>query len=138
MNSIINYWAVIGCAVAAMVVGAVWYGPLFGRAWLKVIGATAADLAARREMQKRAAPLYAIQFLLTCFQVFVLAHYVRLGLGGVESALWIWAGFIVPTIAGTAMWNNDSRQVAWARFLIQVGYQLVVFVIFGLILTIWR
>ena len=138
MDPIINYWAVISCAVVAMVVGAVWYGPLFGRAWLKVIGATASDLAARREMQKRAAPLYAIQILLTCFQVFVLAHYVRLGLGGVESALWIWAGFIMPTIAGTAMWNNDSRQVSMARFLIQSGYQLVIFILFGLILTIWR
>ncbi len=48
MDSIINYWAVISCALVAMVVGAMWYGPLFGRAWLKVIGATASDLAALR------------------------------------------------------------------------------------------
>jgi hypothetical protein len=43
----------------------------------------------------------------------------------------------MPTIAGTAMWNNDSKKISRARFLIQAGYQLILFVSFGAILGIW-
>ena len=34
------------------------------------------------------------------------------------------------------MWNNDKKD-AWARFLIQAEYQLVVFLIFGALLAYW-
>ena len=43
----------------------------------------------------------------------------------------------MPTVAGAAMWNNDSAKISWARFMIQAGYQLVLFVMFGLILGAW-
>lgn len=135
----INYMAVLACGVIAMVLGAIWYGPLFGKAWLKVIGASDADLKARKEMQKKAMPLYGIQFLLVLFQVYVLAYFIKgwTEVSGVENALWIWAAFVMPTVAAGAMWNNDSSKVAWSRFLIQAGYQLVLFVIFGYILGVW-
>lgn len=136
----INYLAVVACAILAMIAGFVWYGVLFKKMWMRVIGATEADEAARAEMQKKAMPLYAVQFVLVAFQAYVLAHYI-LGwadASGVENALWIWAAFIVPTVASASMWNNDSRTVAWTRFLLQSGYFLVLFVAFGLILSYWQ
>jgi hypothetical protein len=136
----INYYAVLVSAVLAMVVGAIWYGPLFGKKWMQVIGISASDLKARKKMQKSAGKLYVIQFLLTLFQVYVLAFYIAgwTDASGVENALWIWAAFVIPTVAGAAMWNNDSAKISWARFLIQGGYQLVLFVMFGLILGYWQ
>lgn len=135
----INYFAVLVCGVLAMVLGYIWYGPLFGKKWLEVIGATDLDLEKRREMQKRAGKLYFIQFALALFQVWVLANYIKgwQEASGVENALWIWAAFVVPTLAAGSMWNNDSAKVSWARFLIQAGYNLVLFVLFGLILGAW-
>jgi len=130
---IINYWAVLICAVLSMVIGYVWYGPLFGRKWMKIVGVTPADIEARKQMQKGVGKLYFVQFLLSLFQVWVLAYYI----GDFKDAIWIWAGFIIPVVAGTAMWNNDSSKIAWTRFLIQAGYQLILFIVFGLILTIW-
>lgn len=132
----INYIGIVLCAVVAMIVGVVWYGPLFGKAWLSVTGASALDIEARAQMQKTAMPLYVLQFLLTLFQVFVLSQYIT---GWADSpawshALWIWAGFIVPTVAASAMWNNDPTKLKLARFGIQAGYQLLVFMIFVLIL----
>ena len=140
MDIQINYWAVLVCGILAMGVGMVWYGPLFGKKWIQIIGADAIDLAARKKMQKNAGPLYVVQFLLTLFQVWVLAYYIAgwQEAPGLINALWIWAAFVVPIIAGSAMWNNDSGRVAWARFLIQAGYQLIMFVIFGLVLGMWR
>jgi hypothetical protein len=136
----INYWAVLACAVLAMVVGYVWYGLIFKKMWMGVIGATELDEITRREMERKAMPLSAIQFLLVAFQVYVLAHYIQgwADASGIENALWIWAAFVVPTVAAGSMWNNDSAKVAWTRFLLQSGYFLVLFAAFGLILGYWQ
>lgn len=136
---VINYWAVLLCGVLSMVLGGVWYGPLFGKKWCKIVGATAADMAERKKMQKKAGPLYAIQFILTLFQAYVLAHYIASWqqTSGVENALLLFAGFVVPTVAAGAMWNNDSIKISWAKFLIQTGYYFVLFIIFGLVLGLW-
>lgn len=136
----INYWAVLVCGISAMVLGAIWYGPLFGKKWMEIIGATDLDKEKRKAMQKKAGPLYAVQFVLVLFQILVLAHLIAdtTQATGVERALWIWVAFIIPTIAGSAMWNNDSTAVKWSRFLIQSGYQLICFIIFGLVLQYWN
>ena len=120
--------------------GYVWYGPIFKKKWLEVIKANEADLAARSTMEKGIWKLYITQFLLAFFQIWVLAYYIAgwTDASGLVNALWIWAAFVVPTLAGTAMWNNDSAKIAWTRFLIQSGYQLVCFIVFGLILGFWK
>lgn len=127
----INYWAVLVCGVVSMVVGSVWYGPLFGKKWKEIIGVS--------EKPTGMGKLYFTQFVLSLVQVYVLAHFVSAWDGkGVVTALWIWLGFLMPMAAGASMWNNDSSKIAWSRFLIQAGYNLVLFVIFGLILSAWR
>lgn len=135
-------WPVIVCAVLAMVIGFIWYGPLFGKKWLEVVGAMPEDIEARKEMQKKAMPLYLVQFLMTLFQVWILGnilHNTTVGVqGAVTTSLVLFAAFVLPIVAGSAMWNNDSSRVAWTRFLLQGGYQLVLFVVFGLVLGIWR
>lgn len=135
----VNFLAILVCAIFSMVLGAVWYGPLFGKKWMEIIGIDAKDKKAREKMQKEAGPLYAVQFLLVLFQVFVLAFYIKgwEEASGVQNALWIWAAFIMPTIAGSTMWTNGSNRIKMARFLIQSGYQLVLFVTFGFILGVW-
>lgn len=136
----INYWAVVVGAVLAMAIGALWYGPLFGKKWLEIVGATSADLEVRKQMQKNATPLYLVQFVLTLFQVLVLAHLIAdtTKVGGLERALWIWAAFVIPTLAGAVMWTNEPSKQKRARFLIQGGYQLTIFIVFGLFLQFWK
>lgn len=135
----IHFLPIVICAVLAMVVGAVWYGPIFGKTWMHIVGATHLDAHKRREMQKKAGPLYLIQFALAFFQIYVLAHLTGYSaVSGIVSGLLVWAGFVLPTVAAGAMWNNDSKKVAWSRFLIQAGYQLVCFILFGAILGAWH
>ncbi len=123
-----------------MILGMVWYGTLFGKKWAEIIGADMHDAKAREEMRKAAGPLYLVQFLLTLFQAWVLAYYLSiLNVGSAMGhALWLWAGFVLPTTAGASMWNNEKKHLAWSRFLIQTGYQLTLFVVFGLVLGVWR
>ncbi len=133
----INHWVILGCAVLAMVAGGLWYGPLFGKQWMAIIGLSA-DCSGDGN-GKKMLPLYLVQFLLVIFQLYVLAYVVTagkytFGMSSVAASLWIWAGFILPTLAGSSMWTADSASVKWSRFLIQTGYQFVVAAIFGFIL----
>lgn len=140
MDIQINYWAILVCGIAAMVVGYIWFGPFFGKLWMRVTGASAMDEARRKEMQKSVGKLYGIQFVLALFQAYVLAHYIAgwTDASGVENALWIWAAFVMPTVAGGAMWNNDSNKVKWTKFWLQASYYGVLFVIDGWILGMWK
>jgi len=144
----VNLWAVLACAVVSMVIGSVWYGPIFGKKWLEVIGANELDLERRKQMQKESMPLYGVQFVLTLFQVYVFSTVMdfmylvdptrALDFGYVFVALFLCAGLVIPTVAGSSMWTADTSKVKWARFLIQSGYQVVLFVAFGLILGYWK
>lgn len=134
-----NLFAILTCAILSMVLGFVWYGPLFGKKWMEIVGATEMDKEARKRMQKSAGPLYLVQFVITIFQVHVLNYFIiNSSMSAVSIALWICAGFVLPTVAGASMWNNDSAKISWSRFLIQTGYQVILFVMFALILGNWR
>jgi hypothetical protein len=140
MDIIINCWAVLACGVVAMVIGSLWYGPLFGKKWMQITGSDCDDAEKRKEMQKAAMPLYAVQFVLVLLQVYVLARYIKgwSDVSGVENALWVWVAFVMPTVAGSAMWTNNTSKMKWATFFLQAGYQLVLFVVFGVILSMWK
>lgn len=136
----VNLWAVLVCGVIAMALGSVWYGPLFGKKWAEIIKATPKDIEERKKMQASMGSLYIIQFILSLFQAYVLAYYIAgwNEVSPLENSLWIWAAFIMPVVAQGAMWNNDSKTVSWARFLIQAGYQLILFILFAIVLGSWQ
>lgn len=136
----INYWAILVGGVFSMVLGAIWYGPIFGNKWMEIVGMNPKDTVAMEKMKKSAGPMYLVQFILTLFQVLVLAHLIAdtQTVGGVERALWIWAAFIMPTLAGAVMWTNEPKHLKWSRFFIQGGYQLILFIAFGLLLHFWK
>lgn len=136
----VNYWAIITGAVLSMVIGAIWYGPLFGKKWMEINHVDPTDTEAMKKMQKSAGPLYGVQFIMTLFQVLVLAHLVADTdrTGGLQRSLWIWAAFIIPTLAGSSMWTSEPKNLKWARFLIQSGYQLILFASFGILLQYWK
>ena len=54
MTAPINYLAVVLAALAAMVIGFVWYGPLFGKQWMALMGFTpqSMDEAKKKGMAK--------------------------------------------------------------------------------------
>lgn len=137
----INIWAVLACVVLSLVGGMVWYGPfMFGKKWMEINGITQMMLDARKdEMNKQMMRLMGVQTVLSLFQVYVLAHYIKgwNEASGIENALWLYGAFVIPTLAGAIMWSNESSKNAWARFWIQAGYQLVMFVVFGYVLKMW-
>lgn len=137
----VNYFAVLVCAIVSMIVGSIWYGPIFGKKWMEIIGVdpeSMKDPVKAKEMQKSMWKSYLLQFVLSILQIYILANYTVGSLSvssAIFNAFWIWLGFVMPTIVGSVLWTNDSQKMS--RFLIQSGYQIVMFVIYGFILGIW-
>ena len=44
MEVVLNYWSVLGAVAAAIVLGTVWYGPLFGKQWMRIVGTTMGEM----------------------------------------------------------------------------------------------
>ena len=59
----LNWWAILVATVAAFVLGYVWYGPVFGKAWLVALGKTEDEIQpladpVRGQFRRRASDLH--------------------------------------------------------------------------------
>ncbi len=136
----INYLAVLVCGILSLVIGSIWYGPLFGKLWLNATGMTAPRPEEMAASQKKMIPTYIAQLIASLVQVGVLAYFLQLvtNLSAVCVALWIWVGFTLPVIAGLCLWNNSSKKAAWTQFILYGGFQLVYLVVSAVILSAWK
>lgn len=128
--------ALVG-AVSSMIIGVIWYGPLFGKKWGKVIGMPTSENLSKAEMiamQKGLIPTYLTNFAALFVQYFALGFFAILigGLtlsGAALYAVFVWIGFVVPVLAVTALWSGKSKKDSWMMFGLTTGYQLVSLVI---------
>lgn len=136
----VNYLAVLVAAVAAMVLGFLWYGPMFGKQWIAYMGWTDADMAAAKA--KGMSKSYALMTISTLVMSYVLAHAVLFGttytqtfgvVGGLMAGFWYWLGFVAPVTLGDIIWNGKP----WGFWFITAGYYLVSIVMMSVILAVW-
>ena len=135
----INYVAVLVAAVAAIVLGYLWFGPLFGKHWMKLAGLnkpSSMDAAAKQAMMKS----YALMSLGSLVMAYVLAHSLifasaytqTTGLSaGLMVGVWNWLGIVAPVKMGDQLWNGKP----WMLFAIEAGYYLVSLCMMGVILA---
>jgi hypothetical protein len=135
----VNIWAVLVCAVASMVLGFLWYGPLFSKAWVKEMGWDPNDKAQMDKMKSGAGPAYFQQFIGAIIMAYVFAHVLGafdaqgdLSLG-LQGAFWMWLGFVVPVKYGETLWGKASLKL----FFIDSFYYLVLLAAYAAILTLW-
>jgi hypothetical protein len=138
----IHFVPLLVCAIGCLVLGSIWYGPLFGKTWMRLMKVDEdcmTDPVKRKAAQKQAMPLYILQFILSFIQIWVLAHFIAAGVtaSGLVTSIWIFIGFILPMAAQGSMWNSDSRKDNWTRFWIVGGFNLVTFIALGLVLSHW-
>ena len=133
----VNWLAVIVAAVINMAVGAFWYSPMaFGKAWMKAIGKTEADI---RASSGNMALTYGVTAIGALVQVFILAMLVRLtgaeNFGhGLLLGLWVWLGFIAVFLLNEMTFGG--RPVVYCA--ITGGFFLVTLLVSGGILAAWR
>ena len=129
--SLLNWWAIVGATVAAFALGGIWYGPVFGKAWMDALGKTEDDI------QPSATP-FVVSFFTALITTVVLAALIRtLGLSGLVDGVLIGlltgVGFIATAMA------SDTAFCGWGvkLFLIQAGYRVSYSVIMGIVLVLW-
>lgn len=137
----VNYWAVIASAIIMMILGALWYGPLFGKEWTRLMGIKVPEKLGDKERQAMMRS-YGLMALGALVMSFVLAHSIILaqsylgvtGLsGGLQTGFWNWLGFVAPVTLGTVLWEGKP----WKLWFINVGYYLVGMLVIGALLSIW-
>ena len=127
----LNWIAIIVVTIIAFVIGYVWYGPVFGKAWLDALGKTEEDI------QPSPTP-FIISFVTTLITCIAMAMILGgLGIegwmGGACVGLLVGIGFIAASSASDTAFCGWS----WKLFAIQAGYRVFYSVVMGIILAVW-
>lgn len=107
----INWVALAAAGVASMVVGFIWYGPLFGKTWMKLTGKK--EMGDKKDMPKT----YGIMFVASMVTAYVLSV---LG-ADLMTAFWIWLGFQATILLNSVFFEGKS----WNLYFLNAGHQLV-------------
>ncbi len=137
----VNFLAVVLSAVAALFIGFLWFGPVFGKQWISVMGFTKEQMDAA--MKKGMASSYLSMFVAALVMAFVLAHAIifadsYLGMSGIAGGIVVacanWLGFVAPVFLGAVIWEGKP----WKWWFLNAGYYLVDLVVMGIILSVWQ
>lgn len=127
-----NWWAILVATVLAFVLGGLWYGPVFGNAWLTALGKTAEDI------EPSPTP-----FVVSFFTAFITAVTLAWLMQALQIATWqggallgvaMGVGFIATAMA------SDTAFCGWGvrLWLIQSGYRVVYSILMGALLGGWQ
>lgn len=136
--SLINIWAVLVATLSTFLVGWIWYGPLFGKAWMSASGVTE-EQAKQGNMVK----IFGLAFIFELIMAFNLAMFLT---GSPEAAAQVDAGtgafYGFLTGFGWIFFalavNSLYEQKSWKYILINGGYWSVAFTVMGLIIGAWK
>jgi Protein of unknown function (DUF1761) len=134
MEISINYGAVILAAIAQFVAGAIWYMPLFGKAWGEIHGFDKKPKKEQEKLQKEMMPLLFVQFILAVIISWVLAHIIVAtpDESSYVVAGWLWFGFVLPTQVGAVIFGETQPKWFVKKIAIMAGGSLV-----NLLLAAW-
>ena len=129
-----NYLAVFVAAIAYWLLGALWYGVLFGQAWMALEHMT-------EEQTRSMNPVlpYLITLVLNVLIAYALAQICiwrnadTLGRGASVGVL-LWIGFVGPVTFTTYMYEMRPKEL----FAINQFFPLAGFVLMGAILGGWK
>jgi MFS family permease len=127
----INWLSVIVAALSSFALGAIWYGPFFGKAWMKVNGFKEEDLKGQNFIR-----IYGLAFLLMLIASLVLEMFIG---NDADLVFGIMAGFFagigwVATMMGVMyLFELETRK----KYLINAGYSVFALIIMGAILGAW-
>lgn len=130
-----NLLAILAGAIANMVIGFLWYGPIFGKMWMKLSNISEKDIAdAKSQMGKT----YTLSMLAALVMAFVLGQFVEFAgvstiVEGAWVGFWAWLGFVATTMLNGVLFERKS----WKLYYLNAGYYLVSLPVMGAILAVW-
>ncbi len=144
MQPPVNLLAVLVAAFVSMVLGFIWYGPLFGKMWSQMMGWSDKDMEKMKAgMGMKMQMNYLITFVGSLVMSFVLSHtwvfastYMNVSgpASGASTGFWMWLGFVAPVTVGSVLWDGKP----WKLWILNNGYFLISLILMGVILAVWQ
>ena len=122
-----NILAIVVAAVVSFVFSWLWYGPVFGKTWMKLSGMTMEDMKSMNMSPAKAMTLGFISVLITAYVLSMFMNMLSISetMAAIKIAFWIWLGFAVPIQAGVWLWEGKSFHL----FIFNSAYQLIAYAI---------
>ena len=132
----VNYWIVLVAAVAGMVIGFLWFGPLFGKQYMALMNF---DKKKMQEAKKKGmGKTYALAYLTSLVMAYVLAYFVSYAgaktiADGAALGFLVWIGFFATTQLGMVLWEGKPVKL----YVITTLHYLVTLAVMAAILAVW-
>ncbi len=127
----VNWLAIIVATLSTFILGAFWYGPIFGKRWMRECGLSDEDIKGGNM-----AKIFGVAFVLEFIMAVNLAFFLN-GLSIQEGLLYGFAtgfGWVAMAIGVNYLFSRRSL----ALWFIDSFYFVISFVIMGVILTAWK
>lgn len=127
----LNWLAAIVGGIAYFAIGALWYGPFFGKAWMN-------EKEIEGPPESPDASIFVQSLLLQVIAavslgIFAAALTVDSAVEGLYLGLAAAAGFVATTVGVNGIYNDMSLKL----FFIDAGYHVVGFAAAGIIIGVW-
>lgn len=132
MDVPVNYLAIAVATVAAMIVGYLWYGPIFGKPWRRLCGLDSRP-------QPKPYVIYPITLVASFVTAYVLEYFTSITfhalgdpllLRAVITAVFLWLGFSAARALIVTLF--EARPIK--LFLINTGHNLAVALVMAVII----
>lgn len=136
----INFLAILVCGIVSMIIGFLWYGPIFGKKWEKLVGLT----KEKKELAKKSMTnTYLLMFLSSLVTAYALFHFIWYAAPGsltlfiaVKTALWGFIGLIFPVSLTKFLFSPDKKPAE--LLFIETGYHLVTLISMGVVFFLFK
>ena len=114
--------AVLAAAIVGYIVGFIWYGPLFGKAWMSLMKLDPKNMKKEGMVGKMV-----VGFIATVVMTYVLAYMLAATQATVfadalMTGFMIWLGFFAATMLGQVLWEGKPTKL----YALNVLHYLVV------------
>ena len=132
----VNYLAILVAGIISIMIGWVWYGPLFGKTWMKLSNF---DPKKRDASKKGMTKSYIITFIGTLVFAWVLTSLLgMMSITTFTGGMWVgflaWLGFYATSGLGMMLWEGKPFRL----YVINMLHYLVVLLIISGMLAVWR
>ncbi len=131
----LNYWAILACAGAQAVIGALWYSKaLFGKLWRVLVCKTENDLKKTNPAKAVAASFLGALVTSYVMALMIFSTGASSLVEGLQVGFLLWLGFLALPCLNNVFFAGQSVQL----FSINRGFDLTVFLAMSATLTLWQ
>ena len=123
-----SYGEWIGAALVGFLIGGLWYGPLFGKAWQREIGLSDDEIKSGN-MAKIFGITFLFSILSAVFLGHLLSHFDTDFQRTMMISIGIAIGFVAPAIGTNYLYGRKSGKL----FAIDAGYWIAFYAAMGLV-----